>query len=185
MSELLSPGVFVEEVPSQLQVIQAVSTSNMGTVGFTKRGPTDTATLVTSLDQYFKTFGEFTRESFLPLTVAAFFSNGGRRAFVVRVVPGDAVAADALVQSQTTNQQIEIGDGTAVAFTKTAGTSTLKDNAGASPLVVSSVSFRWRGAGTPVTVQDLRNRGNTVALAQVLSQTSYEGRINPASLVGG
>ena len=52
----------------------------------------------------------------LPLSVAAFFSNGGRRAYVVRVVPGNAVEADARVRSKTTDQEIETGDGVVVAF---------------------------------------------------------------------
>lgn len=184
MAEKLSAGVFIEEVPSQTQIVQAVSTSNFGTAGFTPRGPTDVATLVSSFTEFTKLFGGFARESFLPLTAAAFFANGGKRLFVVRVVPGDAVAADAVVQSQTTNQQIEVGTGAAVAFTKTASTSTLKDNEGASPLVVSSVSIKYRGAATAVTVQDLRTRTDSGPLLQVIAQTSYDGRINPASLTG-
>lgn len=184
MGQYLSPGVFVEEVPSQVQVVQAVSTSNMGIVGFTSQGPTDTATLVTSFDQFQKTFGGFVRESFLPLSVAAFFANGGQRAYVVRVVPADAVAADAKMQSLETDQQIETGDGTTVAFTRTVTTSLLKDHSGASPILSGSVSFRYRGAGTPTTVQDLRNRANAAALLQVNMQAIYEGRINPATLVG-
>jgi phage tail sheath protein FI len=184
MAEILSPGVFIEEVPAQLQVIQAVSTSNLGIVGFTQRGPSNTATLVTSFDQFTRVFGDFTRESFLPLSVAAFFSNGGRRAYVVRVVPADAVEADAKIRSKTTDQKIEEGDGAAVAFTKTAATSELKDNEGASPLVSSSVSIRYRGLAAVVPLQDLRNRANGADLAQVIAQASYEGRVNPASLVG-
>jgi phage tail sheath protein FI len=184
MAEFSSPGVFIEEVPSQVQVTQAVSTSNMGIVGFTKRGPANTATLVTSLDQFIRTFGGFIRESFLPLSTAAFFANGGRRAYVVRVVPGDAVEADALVLSKTTDQQIETGDGVVVAWTKVAGTSLFKDNTGASPLRESSISIRYRGAAAATPLQDLRNRANSADLAQVNGQASYEGRVNPASLAG-
>lgn len=184
MAELLSPGVFIEEIPAQVQIIQAVSTSNLGIVGFTKRGPTDKATLVTSFDQFTKTFGNFVKESFLPLSMAAYFSNGGKRAFVVRVVPADAVEADAKVRSQTTNQGIEVGDGVQVAFTKTAATSLLKDNEGASPLVPSSVTLKYRGAAAALPVEDLRNRANDADLLQVIAQANYEGRINPASLVG-
>ncbi len=185
MAERLSPGVFIQEVTSQLQIVQAVSTSNFGVVGFTPRGPSDVATLITSFDQFTKVFGGFVRESYLPLNVAAFFSNGGRRAFVVRVVPGDAVEADAKILSSTTNQQIETGDGVTAAFTKTASTSTLKDNEGASPLIAATVSFRYRGAGTAVPVQDLRTRTNSGALLQVSAQAGYDGRVNPASLTGG
>lgn len=184
MAENLSPGIFIEEVPSQVQIIQAVSTSNCGAVGFTPRGPTNVATLITSFDRFSKVFGGFTSDSYLPLNVAAFFANGGRRAFVVRVVPGDAVEADVKIVSTTTNQAIEVGTGVATAFTKTASTSLLKDNEGASPLVPSSVSFRYRGAATAVTVQDLRTRTDSGPLLQVSAQASYEGRVNPASMPG-
>lgn len=183
MTERLSAGVFVEEVPSATQVVQGVSTSNMGIVGFTARGPADRATLVTSYPQFVKVFGDLVKESFLPHNVAAFFANGGRRAYVTRVVPADAVAADCRIQSKTTEQLIEEGDGTTALFTKTASTSTLKDNAGASPLVRGSVSVKWRSAGTPVAVDTLlKGRDGTTDALFVTSQANYEARIATASL---
>ena len=56
MAEILSPGVFIEEVPSQAQVVQAVSTSTFGIVGGAARGPVDEATLVTSYEQFTRIF---------------------------------------------------------------------------------------------------------------------------------
>lgn len=182
MAEILSPGVFIEEVPSSAQVIQGVSTSNMGVVGYAKRGPADKATLVTSYPQFQRIFGDLVKESFLPLTVAAFFANGGRRAYVVRVTPADALASNCRIQSTTTNQQIETGDGTTTAFTKTATTSLLKDNAGASPIVHSSLTLRWRGSAAAVVGAATRNRADTAALVLVNGQANYEGRILPSSL---
>lgn len=182
MAEILSPGVFIEEVPSSAQVIQGVSTSNLGIVGYTKRGPADRATLVTSFPQFQRTFGDLVKESFLPLSVAAFFANGGRRAYIVRVTPADAIAADCRIQSKTTDQTIETGDGTAVTFTKTATTSLLKDNAGASPLVPSSISFRWRSVGTPAVSELAKLRNGTSDALFVALQANYEARIATASL---
>ncbi len=182
MAEILSPGVFVEEVPSATQVIQGVSTSNMGIVGYASRGPANVATLVSSFEQFTRTFGGLIRESFLPMSLAAFFANGGRRAYVVRVPPADAVAADCRIQSQTTDQTIETGDGTVVAFTKTAGTSLLKDNGGASPLLASSVSFRWRAPGTPAVAELAKLRNGTSDCLFITGQANYEGRIAIASL---
>lgn len=182
MAENLSPGVFIEEVPSSAQVIQGVSTSNMGIVGYAKRGPADTATLVTSFPQFQRVFGDLVKESFLPMSVAAFFANGGQRAYVVRVTPADAVEADVRIQSKTTDQAIEVGDGVTTTFTKTAATSQLKDNAGASPLVHSSVSVRWRVAGTPVVGGNAKRRDGTTNLTLATSQANYEGRIDPAAL---
>lgn len=182
MAELLSPGVFIEEVPSQVQIVGPVSTSTMAIVGFTKKGPTDTATLVTSFDQFTQTFGSIAKESFLGLSVAAFFANGGKRAYIVRVVPADAVAASCKVQSQTTNQVIGTGDGATTAFVKTAGTTTLKVNSGASPIVAETLTLKWREVGTPVVGEALKKRDGSAALVAVTGQQHYEGRIDPAGL---
>lgn len=182
MAEFLSPGVFVEELPSQVQVVAAASTSNLGAAGFTDRGPTDVATLVTSFDSFNKTFGGFVRDSYLPLTVAAYFANGGRRAYIVRVVPADASSASAELRSTVTDQEIETGDGTTTVFTKLAGTSVLLDNEGTSPLVPSSVSIRWRKAGTPVVAGALKKRDGVTNLVSVPSQATYEGTLLPGSM---
>jgi hypothetical protein len=182
MAEFLAPGLFIEEIASPVQVVQSVSTSTVGAVGFTPRGPTDKATLVGSFEEYQKVFGAFTSLSFLPLTMAAFFANGGRRAYIVRVVPSDAVSADCKIQSKTTDQLIETGDGATTVFTKTASTSLLKDNAGASPIVPSSVTIRWRNTGTPVTNQQTKKRDGTTNLSGDGATLAFEGRINPSSI---
>lgn len=93
MAEFLSPGIFIEERASSVQQIQAVSTSNFATLGWTPRGPENTATLITSLEQFFSTFGGFNKESDLAYAITGFFQNGGARAFVSRVVPDDAEKA--------------------------------------------------------------------------------------------
>lgn len=178
MAELLSPGVFIEEKAADLQTIQAVSTSNCGFTGFTPRGPSDLATLVTSYPDAVRKFGGITRKSFMGYCLAAFFQNGGSRAFISRVTPADAVAASAKVQSKTTDQQIETGATGTAAFTKTAGTSLLKDNGGVTPLVTRSVTFRWRSAGLVASSQIARKRDGSTALTSVAAQAYYEGRID-------
>lgn len=107
----LSPGVFIEEVPSTVQVIQPVSASNLGTAGFTKKGPENDPILVTSFEQFTRIFGDLTKKSRLPLSMAAYYANGGRRAFVVRVVPDDAVAADGGVTDPIHGELITVGAG--------------------------------------------------------------------------
>jgi phage tail sheath protein FI len=182
MAEILSPGVFIQEVPSSVQVIQSVSTSNLGIVGYTLQGPTDKATLVTSYPQYEQIFGGLTRNSYTSYEMAAFFANGGTRAYVVRVVPSDATNASCQIRSQTYDQAIETGDGVTAAFTKTATTSLLKDNTGASPLIAGSFSIKWRGGGTPVTGQALKKRDGTTALLGDGASTKYEFRVDPAAI---
>lgn len=180
MAEILSPGVFIEEVPSSVQVVQPVSTSNMGIIGATQRGPTDVATLVTSFPQFERLFGPQIAESRTSLSMGAFYANGGRRAYVVRVMPGDAVIADGYVSSAretTTN----VGDGSTAAVTEVA----LSGTALAVPVErtagVAGVSWAWRSDDTPLAADPLMQRDGTTALIQA-SLAKVEGRVDPTSL---
>jgi phage tail sheath protein FI len=97
MAEYLAPGVYVEEIPSANKPIQSASTSTAGMVGMTERGPVNTPTLVTSRGDYARRFGGdldpllFTggRDG-LPYGAEGFFTNGGSRLYVVRIVGPDA-----------------------------------------------------------------------------------------------
>jgi len=104
MAEFLSPGIFIEEINTSGQIVDAVGTSTMGTVGWTERGPVDTATVVTSIDDFQRKFGEYTNASRVPITVQAFFVNGGSRAYVVRVVPTDAAKGESCVTDQISDE---------------------------------------------------------------------------------
>lgn len=100
MPEYLSPGVYVEEVPSGAKPIEGVSTSTVGMVGVTERGPVDRPTLVTSFGDFNRRFGSYLdhraftggRDS-LPYAVQAFFENGGRRVYVNRIIGTNATFA--------------------------------------------------------------------------------------------
>jgi phage tail sheath protein FI len=99
MPEYLSPGVYVEEIPSGNRPIEGVSTSTAGLVGVTERGPINTPQLVTSIGEYTRTFGgvlpidEFSDAGrvhcYLPHAVEGFFQNGGKRAYITRVLPDE------------------------------------------------------------------------------------------------
>lgn len=97
MAEFLSPGIYIEEVNTSGQIVEAVGTSTMGIVGWTERGPVDVATVVTSIDDFQRKFGEYTNDSRVPITVQAFFVNGGSRAYIVRVVPTDAALGESCI----------------------------------------------------------------------------------------
>jgi hypothetical protein len=93
MPEYLSPGVYVEEVPSGNKPIEGVSTSTAGFVGVTERGPVNEPTLVTSYADFTRKFGGYLDHRIftgdrdvLPYAVEGFFSNGGTRAYITRVV---------------------------------------------------------------------------------------------------
>lgn len=99
MAEYLAPGVFIEERASGPAVIQGVSTSNFGSVAWTPRGPTGEAVLITSFDEFIEQFGSYWSNSYIAYAMSAFFQNGGSRAYFVREVPTDAVAASCDIES--------------------------------------------------------------------------------------
>ena len=182
MAELLSPGVFIEEVPSPTLTIAGVSTSNMGIVGFSPKGPVDDATLVTSFIQFEKIFGGLSRNSFLGHSVAAFYANGGQRAFVVRVLPADATEADGRIQNDNVDDQIDVGDGATLSFSALAATTLFKVAGGDAPIRPSSVTIEYREADTPVVAEVTRNRDDSADLQTAIGTAHYEGRIDPSSL---
>ncbi|WP_298460950.1 phage tail sheath C-terminal domain-containing protein [uncultured Cellulomonas sp.] len=94
MAERLTPGVYVEEVQSGVKPIQAVPTSTAGFIGEAPRGVPGTATFVRGFADFERAFGGHRRGAagHLAQAVEAFFAAGGSRAFVVRVLPDDAVA---------------------------------------------------------------------------------------------
>jgi uncharacterized protein len=109
MAEYLAPGVYVEEIPSGNKPIQAASTSTAGMVGMTARGPVGTPTLVSSRGAYARIFGGdldprvFTEgRDALPYAAEGFFTNGGTRLYVVRVVGADAEESELALEAVNT-----------------------------------------------------------------------------------
>ena len=120
MPEYLAPGVYVEEIDTGNKPIEGVSTSTVGLVGVTERGPVNVPILITSYGEYVRWFGEKLRPQdysngpelhcFLPHGVEGFFTNGGKRVYVVRALDvtkaehaktplfGDGVASTAATQ---------------------------------------------------------------------------------------
>jgi len=103
MATYLTPGVYYQRVDASPPAITAIRTDIAGFVGIAVRGPVDTAIPVESFRQFQAQFGTFTGVGFLAYTVRAFFENGGRRCWIVRVASGDPVGgaapAAATVQS--------------------------------------------------------------------------------------
>ncbi|MEH2048234.1 phage tail sheath family protein [Nostoc sp.] len=99
MPEYLAPGVYVEEVDTGSKPIEGVSTSTAGMVGVTAWGPEKIATLVTGFADFQRQFGgyldakNYSNAWYLPHAVEGFFTNGGKRLYIVRVLPTSAVAA--------------------------------------------------------------------------------------------
>ena len=66
MSTYLSPGVYVEEVPSGPQPIAAAPTSVVAILGTTRRGPVLEPTRVTGWADFVRRFGAATRKMPFP-----------------------------------------------------------------------------------------------------------------------
>jgi phage tail sheath protein FI len=94
LPEYLAPGVFVEETSFRSRTIQGVGTATALFIGEHRQGPVGKLVPVTGTGDYEAVFGEIgDAADSLGLAMHAFFSNGGRRACVVRMADA-ATAAD-------------------------------------------------------------------------------------------
>ncbi|KYG03828.1 hypothetical protein BE21_49920 [Sorangium cellulosum] len=89
----MHPGVYVQEESSGAKPIEGASTSTACIVGTATRGRPNRPTFVSSWAQFERAFGGFSKTHPMPLAAYHFFQNGGRRAYILRVLAKDAVAA--------------------------------------------------------------------------------------------
>src|SRR5215469_3315958 len=93
----LTPGVYVEEVPSANKPIEEVGTSIAACVGLAPGGPINRQTRISNWTQFATIFGNtqnpengpFMEGSYLAHSVYGFFQNGGGLAWIVRVGSSD------------------------------------------------------------------------------------------------
>lgn len=95
-----APGVY-QSVQRVEPLFQPVRLDVCGFVGVALRGPVNVGVLIQSWSDYQRTFGGFERpgggpDRMLPYAVAAFFAQGGSRAYVVRVAPAGSDLAGAV-----------------------------------------------------------------------------------------
>ncbi len=91
MPEYLAPGVYVEEFEVGAKPIEGVSTSTLGILGKTERGPVSPR-LVTNIEEFRRIYGGFMATSYLPNAVEGFFLNGGKRCYVARITNAEKPA---------------------------------------------------------------------------------------------
>ena len=103
MTTYLHPGVYVEEIPSGSKPIEGVSTSVAAFVGVSPKGPANQAVLVQNIDDYKSEFGDVASESdAMGLAMQAFYLNGGRSAYVCRLLGSGSAASSASVVGEST-----------------------------------------------------------------------------------
>jgi hypothetical protein len=85
---LTYPGVYVQELTSDVHPIVGVGTSIAAFVGYAARGPVDEPTTIFSFADYTRTFGGLSEASTMSYAVAQFLLAGGTQAIILRVVNG-------------------------------------------------------------------------------------------------
>ncbi len=83
-TELLASKIVILEEEPSIPAITALPSAVLLCVGITERGPIADRTLVTSFDEYKRTYGGFTLDSQVAIAMHGFFSQGGSFAWVSR-----------------------------------------------------------------------------------------------------
>ena len=79
------PGVYIQEVQSDVRTIVGVETSTTAFVGRTLCGPIDEPIVVNNFGDFDRIFGGIWLKSSLSFAISDFFLNGGSKAIIVRV----------------------------------------------------------------------------------------------------
>jgi len=90
--QLTYPGVYIEEIPSGVRTISGVATSIAAFIGWAKKGPIDKAQRILSWQDFERYFGGLDARSYLGYAVYSFYANGGKDAYIIRLVSKDAEA---------------------------------------------------------------------------------------------
>jgi uncharacterized protein len=93
MPTYMTPGVYVEEVPSQSKPIEGVGTSTAAFVGLAPGGPINQPMRISNWTQFAKIYGDpsnpdngpFMEGAYLAHAMYGYFANGGSLCWVVRV----------------------------------------------------------------------------------------------------
>jgi uncharacterized protein len=99
MPEYLTPGVYIEEIDIGAKPIEGVSTSTAAFLGQTERGPVGPR-LVTSFEEYKRIYGGYLDYSNLTYAVEGFFSNGGKRCYICKIISSKSVDEASLILDQ-------------------------------------------------------------------------------------
>jgi len=105
------PGVYIQEVPSDVRTIVGVDTATTAFIGRTKRGPVDDPVVIYNFGDFERIFGGLWLQSTLGYAVQSFFLNGGAKAVIVRAYEfGESLQAAAEVAAAV--ESVPIDDAT-------------------------------------------------------------------------
>lgn len=95
MATYETPGTYIERADRAQSGIARLRTDIAGFVGIAERGPARRAVAIDSWKQFVAVFGGLFANGYLAYVVKAFFQNGGRRCWIVRVEGAAASIAGA------------------------------------------------------------------------------------------
>ena len=115
MPTYLTPGVYVEEIPSSNKPIEGVGTAVAAFVGLAPGGPINTPMRISNWTQFAKIYGDpvnpdngpFMEGSYLAHSVYGFFQNGGSLCWIVRVGKEGAGARPRAALPAATDKSVE------------------------------------------------------------------------------
>jgi len=106
MGSYLSPGLYPKETDFSFYVKQ-ISTSVAAMIGIAEKGPINKPVLVTSWEQFTKTFGAYLEEGYLAYAARAFFDNGGSVLWVIRIAHYASVTERSSLTAKTSSIVIQ------------------------------------------------------------------------------
>ncbi|MFY0568255.1 phage tail sheath family protein [Archangium lansingense] len=107
MPTYLHPGVYLEEIPGGAKPIEGVATSIAAFVGEARRGPVGRPVLVHGLQDYERAFGPLQdKDDEMGFAATAYYQNGGRDAYFVRVVASAGARASSLELRSEANRKV-------------------------------------------------------------------------------
>jgi phage tail sheath protein FI len=112
----LTPGVYVEEVPSSNKPIEGVGTAVAAFIGLTPGGPINKPMRISNWTQFAKIFGDpvnpdngpFMEGAFLAHSVYGFFQNGGQLAWIIRVGKEEGAPTPRAALPSAADKEIEV-----------------------------------------------------------------------------
>jgi phage tail sheath protein FI len=166
MTAYLSPGVYTRETDFSFYVKQ-ISTSACGMIGIAERGPINKSTLVTSWEQFVRSFGSYIADGYLAYAARAFFDNGGQVLYVNRVAHYTDPADKTTLAAKKASVTLKGRNGVAATLaTGTAGTDRITWTAKTPGAAGDAISIALVEAGndTPISVE-VAGQAITVHLA--------------------
>jgi uncharacterized protein len=176
------PGVYIEELPSDVRTIAGVSTSTTAFIGRAERGPVNVPVLINSYAEFDRTFGGLWTESYLGYSVRDFYLNGGKKAIIVRLY--HATAGEGEGEAPATRAPLVLDDLSLLAASPGSWGNDLQalvdhDTADPDDDALFNLTLRYRVGDITVASESFRNVSGDAASPRYVARVLH----NESSLV--